>query len=158
MAALRVLLAAWIGAAVLYVVTSVAEQTSPDFNSTVRDQLATIRFPFYYAYGFITHLLTLLLAMRVLFHSEENRRRMPSAVLTLIASSLVVLTADYFLIYQPLLKLITPAGQERTAQFTHLHTLSRNINAGHLLVMFAAAIIVSRDSVPRQSTGRTSSD
>ncbi len=40
------------GAAILFVITSVAEQTAPDFDSMIRDRLATIRFPYYYVYGF----------------------------------------------------------------------------------------------------------
>ena len=51
-ASVRFLLAAWVGAAVLFVITSVAEQTSEHFDSLIRDQLATIRFPLYYQFGF----------------------------------------------------------------------------------------------------------
>ena len=48
----RLLLSAWFGAAVLFVVIGVREVTHPGFDSMVRDQLAVLRFPAYYVCGF----------------------------------------------------------------------------------------------------------
>ena len=48
----RVLLPFWVGAATLFVVTSVAEQRFDGFSSAMKNQLALIRFPKYYATGF----------------------------------------------------------------------------------------------------------
>lgn len=130
---------AWVGAAVLFVVTSVAEQTSPEFTTTIRDQLATIRFPLYYlfaawSYGFMIFGTLLFLG----FSGQANRRR---AILmtVLMVGSTAVLVLDYFVIYRPLQELILPPGKPRTAEFDRLHTLSRYANQVHLLMVLAAA-------------------
>ena len=49
----RLFLVAWIGGAALFVITSIAEQRTPEFDSITKDRLATIRFPLYYLYGMI---------------------------------------------------------------------------------------------------------
>ena len=49
----RLFLVAWIGGAALFVITSIAEQRTPEFDSIDKDRLATIRFPLYYLYGAI---------------------------------------------------------------------------------------------------------
>ena len=45
-------LVAWVGAAILFVVTSVREVQSTDFDSNTKDHLALLRFPAYYLFGF----------------------------------------------------------------------------------------------------------
>jgi hypothetical protein len=49
--ATRLAISFWVGGAILFVITSVAEQRYPPFDSLIRDQLATIRFPLYYIFG-----------------------------------------------------------------------------------------------------------
>jgi hypothetical protein len=49
--ATRLAISFWVGGAILFVITSVAEQRNPQFDSLIRDQLATIRFPLYYIFG-----------------------------------------------------------------------------------------------------------
>ncbi|HIF01394.1 MAG TPA: hypothetical protein EYG03_07420 [Planctomycetes bacterium] len=140
---LRLLLAAWIGAAVLYVITSVAEQTSSIFDSVTRDQLATIRFPLYYDFGFGIHVAGFVLAFVVWNRSTpENRRRFLIIFLLILLSGLLI-TLDYFFVYSPLQELITPPGQVRSQQFMQLHTMSRHANEVHLTVMLVAAILAS---------------
>ena len=135
---MRLVLAGWVGAAVLFVATSIAEQVFPDFNSTIRDQLATIRFPLYYITG--TACCTLVLASGVLCRSLSRRL---TAALILIAAASVIFAWDYWFIYRPLQELIIPAGQPRTEQFAALHTWSRNINMFHLLLVLLATIQAS---------------
>ncbi|MEO2034325.1 MAG: hypothetical protein ABGZ35_19790 [Planctomycetaceae bacterium] len=132
---MRLMLAAWVGAAVLFVLTSVAEQMFTEFNSTVRDQLATIRFPLYYATGITC--CTLTLAAGVLCRSLSRRL---TAALVLATLAGIVFGLDYWFVYRPLQELIIPAGQPRTEQFTQLHTWSRNVNALHLLLVLTAAV------------------
>ena len=131
-------LAGWVGAAVLFVITSIAEQVFPEFNSTTRDQLATIRFPFYYASGVIC--CTLALASGVLCRSVS--RRVMVGLLIVVAAA-IVFALDYWFVYRPLQALIIPPGQPRTEQFTQLHTWSRNVNTFHLLLILLAAVQVN---------------
>ena len=146
---LRLLLAAWIGAAVLYVITSVAEQTSSHFDSLTRDELATIRFPLYYCFGIGIHAAGAVFAFVVWVKSAlENRRRFLIVFLLVLLSS-VLITLDYFLVYLPLQELITPSGQVRSQKFMQLHTLSRQANEVHLTVMLVAAIVAA---LPLQAT------
>ena len=91
---LRFLLAAWVGAAVLYVITSVAEQISPDFDSRIRDQLATIRFPIYYKFGAFIYGATAVLAVAVWRLQPESHRHI--ITLGLIAVSGAIYAWDYF--------------------------------------------------------------
>jgi hypothetical protein len=138
----RLALGCWVGGAVLFVITSVAEQTSPLFDSRTRDQLATIRFPYYYLYCWIC--LGTALAASVLgtiCSSQCLRRRMTTvAVLTLISFGIAV--ADYHWVYQPLQALIIPPGEAKSQQFITLHNRSRHINELHLTLALVAAIII----------------
>lgn len=138
LAVMRIALAAWVGAAVLFVLTSIAEQVFPQFSSTVRDQLATIRFPFYYAVG--TAACTVALASGVLCRSFSRRL---TAALVVVALASVVFALDYWFIYRPLQALIIPPGQPRTEEFERLHRWSANVNFLHLLLMLTAAIQTS---------------
>ncbi len=135
LAIMRLALAAWLGAAVLFVVTSVVEQAFPEFDSTVRDQLATIRFPFYYATG--TGCCTVALVCGVLCRSLGRRLTMALLLATLAS---IVFALDYWFVYRPLQELIIPSGQPRTDRFTQLHNLSRVVNSLHLLLVLTAAV------------------
>lgn len=148
---LRFVLSAWIGAAVLYVITSVAEQTSPDFDSVMRDQLATIRFPLYYQFGVGTYVAAGILSIVVQRLAPTEMRRKATLVVILIVVSAVIFAWDYFCVYRPLQQLITPPGNVRTTEFMRLHTMSRNINMVHLLIMMAAAIIACTPAVRHPS-------
>lgn len=141
LAVLRLLLAAWIGAAVLFVITSVAEQTSEHFDSIVRDQLAAIRFPHYYMFGFCIHALALVLALIVRANRNWQSRKVFTIAIGFIAASLLGMVLDYVLVYQPLLDLITPPGKARTPEFIRLHNLSRYANQAHLSLLFVAAML-----------------
>ena len=133
---MRLALATWVGAAVLFVVTSIAEQRFPEFNSTVRDHLATIRFPFYYATG--TACCTAALASGVLCRSLDPRL---TAALLLTTLASIVFALDYWFVYSPLQQSIIPPGQPRTDRFTQLHNLSRNVNSLHHLLILTAAVL-----------------
>lgn len=145
-ASVRFLLAAWVGAAALFVITSVAEQTSSSFASVTRDQLATIRFPLYYRFGFLS-LLTALAAGGVAVvtaPSGQKRKWIVTTVLTALSAALMA--ADYHFIYQPLQALIIPPGNVRTTEFQSLHNWSRYANQLHVGIAMFAAIL---SSIPR---------
>lgn len=145
---LRFVLAAWIGAAVLYVITSVAEQTSEHFDSRTRDQLAALRFPLYYAFGFVMHAVALVCSLIVVASAKAFRFRF-LVVTGFIVASLAGITLDYFYVFQPLLDLITPAGQARTQEFVRLHNLSRSANQAHIMAMMVAGIIATWPLIAR---------
>jgi hypothetical protein len=138
----RVLLSAWVGGAVLFVITSVAEQSHPGFDSFIRDQLATIRFPLYYQFCWFTLGTSLLCtaAALLLQARPRNSRLTLSAILSCIA--LLIAVIDYQWIYKPLQSLISPPGQTRTPAFTTLHEQSKLANETHLAIALISALIL----------------
>ena len=140
---LRLLLAAWIGAAILYVITSVAEQTSPNFDSVTRDQLATVRFPLYYQFGFVVHIVAAFLAVFAWLSARAIASRRFLAVMLLVFVSFVLFVLDYHFVYTPLQNSIIPPGQARTQDFVKLHTWSRHANEAHLMVAFIATLLAA---------------
>lgn len=142
----------WVGAAVLYVVTSVAEQMSPLFNLQIRDQLALIRFPLYYRFGFGCHIACAIAGVLAWRTAPLNRRSTFLLVLFLIMVSGLLITLDHRMIYQPLEALISPAGQLRGAEFDRLHHLSKRANMVHVMIMAFAGIIAMLPLKPQQST------
>lgn len=137
----RLALAIWVGAAVLFVITSIAEQTSPQFDSTTRDQLATIRFPHYYRFA-AGCLLTAAISGRIVVLKSAGRERRQFRLvflLTLIATG--IMAADHEWVYTPLQDEITPPGQPRTERFTELHARSTFVNEIHLALVAIAAIV-----------------
>ena len=132
----------WVGGAILFVITSVAEQRHAAFDSLIKDQLATIRFPLYYVFGW--GCLGLAMAstlVGVVLQKACLRRRMIAAfLLTLLSTGIAI--ADYKWVYLPLQELITPPGQARTQQFISLHNRSCVINEVHLTIALLAAVLV----------------
>lgn len=139
----------WVGAAILFVITSVAEQTAPEFDSMIRDRLATIRFPYYYVYGFASLGIACLSAIGSLLLTKGCQRRRVIAALVFTAISAGVMSYDYQNVYLPLQKAITPPGQARSQEFMDLHQQSTRINITHLTLALLAAIIAA--SQPRGS-------
>ena len=139
--AARLSIGFWVGGAILFVITSVAEQRHPQFDSVIRDQLATIRFPLYYVYAWCCLGTTLgATAIGAMLSGGRLRKRM-LIVFGLTLLSAIIAIADYTLVYGPLQELITPPGQARNQQFIMLHDRSRIINEVHLSIALIAAII-----------------
>ncbi len=134
----RISLAGWVGAAALYVVTSIREQVSPVFDSTIKNTLATTRFPAYYAFGFTL----VIVAIACLFVARNHRSlsKLRSRIaLALLISALMLMIADYIWIYQPLVEMITPADRAAHPDFQVYHIASKHINELDLTLCFAAA-------------------
>lgn len=139
----RMTLGFWVGGAILFVLTSVAEQKHPQFDSLIRDQLATIRFPYYYVFGCCC-LGTAVAgsAVAAVLNRGCLRKRM-FAALVFVSLSSVVAAVDYTQVYVPLQQLITPPGKPRAEpMFSTLHNRSRWINEVHLSLALIAAVIV----------------
>lgn len=139
---LRLSLAAWVGAAVLFVLTSVAEQISPDFSARTKNQLALVRFPFYYACGFGclgTAVIAAVTCCRI-----QPRRRINQVVLGLTVAALLVMLADSVFVYSPLAEMMSdPVAAVETAprddRFHAYHNWSKYINAVGVMLAGAAA-------------------
>ena len=149
---LRFVLAVWVGAAALFVITSVAEQTSMLFDSPTRDQLATLRFPLYYRFGFACHIACAAVGTLAWRTVPESRRRTFLVVLLLVMISGTLISMDYRFVYQPLHDLITPPGKSRTPEFETLHIWSRRANLVHVLIMAFAGILSMLPLTPDSST------
>lgn len=86
----RFLISAWIGAAVLFVITGVQEITNKNLTSDVRDILALIRFPSYYIFGFICVTASFMMSIRVSRHYEVSRIRLRCFQILLFIALLVM--------------------------------------------------------------------
>lgn len=132
----RFCLAAWVGAALLFVATSVAEQISPQFDSATKNTLAVIRFPIYYLAGFAT--LGLALISSLLAGPLSRRRRWCLFTLTLL--SLGIMLGDYFWVFQPLKQMMLTETVLRNAEFTRYHNLSKYLNMLDVLLVMLATL------------------
>ena len=139
----RFLLSAWIGAAVLFVITSVAEQQFPGFEPEIRNQLATIRFPKYYAMGFVVVLASLGCSVGRL--SSGTRSKTDRAVLGLLVLAGVTMLIDFVFIYRPLHAMMIDLQRPRDTEFQWYHQASKYINSFGILLTFVAAILVCRN-------------
>jgi hypothetical protein len=137
----RLSLAAWVGAAVLFVVVGVREITSAELDALTRDRLALIRFPAYYACGFLLLALGLVSSLLAIGHVAIGRNRAVTAAV-LILTALLIFAADYWFIYLPLVEMIHPLGQPRSPEFERYHHLSEAVNAVQLLAALVAAALL----------------
>ncbi len=144
----RLFLVAWIGGAALFVMTSIAEQRTPEFDSMDKDRLATIRFPLYYLFGAIC-LSTAITStgLAIATAPRENRKKL-IAGFTLCVLSAAIAGYDYVAVYSPLQRAITPPGQVRGLEFLSLHEQSRFINEVHLSLALLAAILICLPARP----------
>ena len=114
----------------MFVITSVHEVTSSDFSSTVRSQLALLRFPTYYAFGFT--LVPVALAAVLAAHMQLGRAK-PKVrwVIGLLSLALLLMIVDYVSIYSPMVDILAAesAGQARPSTFLAYHRASETINA-----------------------------
>ena len=128
----RMSTSAWIGAATLFVIVGVTEVTRAGFDSATKDTLVAVRFPAYYAFGW-TLVSCGWIGSWIAGDSAwlpKSRRR---SSLILLAFALLLMTVDYFWIYQPLLGMVTPPGQAKPAVFALYHEASKWINLAGLI-------------------------
>jgi len=144
LATARLTLAAWVGAAGLFVVTGVREVTTDEGylrDSAVRDALVAARFPAYYAFGFsLVATGTVCVVLLPGDHFGSSRRK--AVVLGLLCAVLLLMAVDYVAIYRPLLEMVTPPGQVRPARFVQYHSASKWINAVDIGMCVVAAVLL----------------
>jgi hypothetical protein len=137
----RFALSAWVGAATLFVVNAVRQVTFPAFDTPTRNQLALLRFPPYYAFGFVLVGLGCV-ALGVLTLVGCPPRRRLQVGLALSGASLMMMGVDYLWVYLPLEAMVTPPDRAVPAEFTALHHTSEAINTLHVGLALAAALVV----------------
>ena len=143
----RMTLAAWLGAAALFVATSIREvrprQAGFDFefDPAIRDQLVTLRFPLYYRYGFSLVGTGLVCGLFSYGHPTLGRGRSRLA-LALVAVALATMVVDYGWVYQPLARMIDPPGGTKPAEFVAYHNASKWINETNITLIFVAAAVL----------------
>lgn len=139
----RFAIAAWVGAAVLFVITSIQEARSPLFDSVTKAELANLRFPSYYAFGFTLVAASLACGLWARKAPAVGARQM-TVFLLLTGIALVVMAADYVWIYRPLSDMIAQPTEARPARFQTLHQFSQYVNTVHIGLCLAAALVIHR--------------
>ena len=137
----RFSLAAWVGAASLFVVTGIQEVRSPEFDSVTKSALATLRFPSYYAFGFGLVSVALLTAVIAARHRLLSRWR-AWAVPSLVIIVFVMMVIDYVWVYRPLAVMNAAVTEARPASFEAYHNASMYMNAAHVGLCLSAALIL----------------
>jgi hypothetical protein len=138
----RLAAAAWVGAAVLFVITAVREVRHPGFDSATKDTLALLRFPAYYACGFVLVGAALGGTIVALLGCEKGKRRGLLAAAWLLAVAIVLMVADFFVIYLPMVGMITPVGRAHVAAFAGYHRASMIANVADVALCGIAAALL----------------
>ncbi len=143
----RVLLSAWVGAAILFVINGIRLVTSPELDSVVRNIVTARRFPPYYTFGAICLLGALAAALGAVCCQYHARRRNRLPIFFLI-TAILLFAYDYWTVYLPLEQMITPPDQPRPAEFVSLHEMSKWINTVHVSSALIAMLLL-RTSEPQ---------
>ena len=139
----RCALSAWIAAAAMFVITSVHEVTSSEFSSTVRSQLALLRFPTYYAFGF-TLVPVAIVAVLVACTQRGGAKPKVRWAIGLLSLALLSMIVDYVSIYSPMVDMLAAesAGRARPSNFLSYHRASETINALGVGLCLVALIVL----------------
>ena len=137
---LRFSLCAWIGAATLFVVTGIQEVTSDLFEPITKNQLAALRFPAYYLFGFALVGTGTLAAGLLSVQRSASQKRL-RIVLTLCLTTMAIMLVDRVWIYSPLEELMSRSDARNLPEFATYHTWSKWINFASLSTCLLAAIM-----------------
>jgi hypothetical protein len=141
---MRILLAAWVGAAALSVIVGIREVRWPEFDSAVKNQLVALRFPAYYAFGFSCVTISLVAGLLARRQTELSIRSL-WIVNLLVAVALVAMLIDYQFIYRPLYEMITQEDV-LSGHFHRFHEASKYINLFDVVLCFIACLVLHRSS------------
>jgi len=142
LAVARLASAVWVGAAMLFVITAVREVRHPGFDSATKDTLALLRFPVYYAFGFVVVLAALAGTVIALIKRKKGERRRIVVASWLLGLVLVLMVVDFVAIYLPIVGMITPVGRAHPAEFAGYHRASIAINVCDVTVCGIAAVLL----------------
>ncbi len=136
----RMALVAWVGAATLFVTTGIAEVRDPRLDAITKNILVTLRFPAYYAFGFI------LVGIAMICCGPGLRNRGFSAIRracwAMIVFAFCLMIIDYVFVFRPLFAMISPPESPLTARFETLHTISKWINAAGIALCLLASLLL----------------
>jgi hypothetical protein len=138
----RLASAAWVGAAVLFVIIAVREVRHPGFDSATKDTLALLRFPAYYACGLILVAVALGGALLGLLGRKKGERRRIVVAACLLVLAIGLMVVDFLAIYLPMVAMITPVGRARSADFDGYHRASMMINCCDVAICGLAAVLL----------------
>jgi len=133
---------AWAGAAVMFVLTSIREVTSPDFDSLIKSQLALLRFPIYYLFAAVCLTAGMAGGGLAIMVERKHRKRL-SLFLGLTVAAAAMMIVDYLYIYRPLQQMTSVVSVARPADFHTFHQWSRWINAADVGLCWIAAALVN---------------
>jgi len=134
----RFCLAAWLGAAALFVTSGVAEIKSNKFDAETVNALVAARFPHYYNFGFCLVFLALVGSVLARKNPTWTPKR-ASAVSCMMLFVFMLMLVDYWTIFLPLLEMMEkPTLTER---FQEDHEASKKINMVSLSFVFISAWI-----------------
>lgn len=139
---IRFCLSAWVGAAVIFVITGVQDVTYQPFDSLMRDQLISLHFPVYYTMAWILLGGTFLGCLGIR-NKELISRGRANLIFCLVVIILGMSLVDYFWIYSPLETMITPPGNPRPANFRVYHQASKYVNSINILLSLVAAVLIN---------------
>ncbi len=149
----RFCLAGWVGAAALFVVVGVREVRLPELDSLGRAALALARFPMFYAFGFS---LCGASCGALLVANLGCRHRALRASLLLACVGLLVMLADYLLVYRPLVAMLQTPESARPAAFVTYHRASMYVNAvGWTFNLVAALLACAAEPLAVSEGGKT---
>jgi hypothetical protein len=138
---LRLVLPAWIGAAVLFAINGSAEQRNESFDSVTRAELALLRFPDYYRFGFVCVGSALGITAILLLFRSNVRRRLAFA-LAILTGAMLLMVWDFEFIYGPMHTMIVDPTQPKPSTWVRLHATSMITNLVHVSLCLIAAIVV----------------
>ena len=139
-----------IGAAVLFVVTSVLEQSAQEFDSVIRGHLALMRFPWYYAYGFSSMVTALVSGAIVWGHPAVGLWRL-RFYLGILTVALATMVCEYVFVYRPLAVMTANFASARPAEFQQYHEMSKWINTAVIGLCLVAAVLITWPNRQRTS-------
>ena len=138
----RLAISFWVGAALIFVVTSIQEVSSDEINSEIRSILAAMRFPTYYLFGFFLVGFSFLTGS-FLKNYDRIRKIRWWFYMGLLSIVLIVMVVDYIWIFRPLLEMVILTEQARSAKFRTYHELTKYINLFNLLLCLVAAGLIN---------------
>lgn len=144
LALLRFSLCAWVGAAALFVITGILEVTSSEIEPAIKNHLAAIRFPAYYAVGFSLVGLAAVCAVALRGRFQSARRGM--LIVGLLAAVVLLMTGDWFFVFCPLLDLMQLPDARETSEFASYHEWSKNLNFVSVGLCLVAAVVALREA------------
>jgi hypothetical protein len=153
LAVARLASAAWVGAAVLFVITALREVRHPGFDSVTKDTLALLRFSAYYPFGFVLVSIALAGTLLGVLGRQKGPRRGIMAAAWLLGLVLLLMVVDFVAIYLPIVAMITPAGRAHSSEFAGYHRASIVINVCDVALCAIAAALLCWQS-PRDETVR----